>query len=227
VAQRFSAAISHHPNLTDVIPNRAEGPVRNLLLISPASRREPPAALMCPSNWRYKMSAGATGRGFSMNAALAEIIIKIDTNDHRFEEFARQTCSLEHGIEFVPTSRTWDRGRDGRTTGSATSGFANLLCATLNREIDGKVEADLLRLTATSSPKHLIYCCSQPLSEHAIDVLDKSIRRHIPTGSITIYGSEQLATSPRSIARSSKRATQPRSTASGPACSSGPRRKTA
>jgi predicted nucleic acid-binding protein len=128
-----------------------------------------------------------------MNAALAEIIIKIDTNDHRFEEFARQTCSLEHGIEFVPTSRTWDRGRDGRTTGSATSGFANLLCATLNREIDGKVEADLLRLTATSSPKHLIYCCSQPLSEHAIDVLDKSIRRHIPTGSITIYGSEQLA----------------------------------
>jgi hypothetical protein len=128
-----------------------------------------------------------------MDAALAEIIVKIDTNDSRFEEFAREICSREHGVEFVPTSRSWDKGRDGRTTGSASSGFANLLCATLNKDVDGKVEADLLRLTATSSPKHLIYCCSQALSEEAIDNIDKVIRRHVPSGSITIYGAQQLA----------------------------------
>jgi len=128
-----------------------------------------------------------------MNAAIAETIIKIDKNDYRFEEFARAVCSREHGVEFLPTSKTWDRGRDGRTTGSASSGFANLLCATLNKDIDGKVEADLLRLTATSSPKHLIYCCSQPLSEHGIDDIDKTIRRHVPSGSITVYGAEQLS----------------------------------
>lgn len=128
-----------------------------------------------------------------MTEAIAEIVIKTDRTDYRFEEFARALCSREHGVEFLPTSKTWDRGRDGRTTGSSSSGFANLLCATLNKDLDGKVEADLLRLTATSSPRHLIYCCSQPLSEQAIDNIDKTIRRHVPSGSITVYGSEQLA----------------------------------
>ncbi len=128
-----------------------------------------------------------------MNAAIAEIIINTDRSDSRFEDFARALCSVEHGVEFLPTSKTWDRGRDGRSTGSATSGFANLLCATLNKDIDGKVSADILRLTATSSPKHLIYCCSQPLSEQAIDNIDKFIRTHVPSGSITLYGSLQLA----------------------------------
>ena len=112
-----------------------------------------------------------------MNAAIAEAIIRVDKNDYRFEEFARAICSLEHGVEFFPKSKTWDRGRDGRTKGSASSGFTNILCATLNKDIDGKVEADLLRLTATSSPKHLIYLLFSTLSfEHRIDEIDKTIR---------------------------------------------------
>jgi hypothetical protein len=144
-----------------------------------------------------------------MNSAIAEIIINTDRSDYRFEDFARALCSCEHGVEFLPTSKTWDQGRDGRTTGSAGSGFANLLCATLNKDIDGKVEADLLRLTATSSPKHLIYCCSQPLSEHAIDEIDKVIRRHVPKGSITVYGSAHLLIWLRNTGQFSKDITQP------------------
>jgi hypothetical protein len=128
-----------------------------------------------------------------MNKELAEIIIKTDKSDYRFELFALDICSQEHGVTFLPTSQSWDRGRDGRTRGSSSSGFDNLLCSTLNTEVDGKIEADLLRITATSSPRHLIYCSSQPLSEHHIDGIDKMIRRHVPGGTITIYGALQLA----------------------------------
>jgi hypothetical protein len=43
VAQHFQLCDQFAPNLTDVIPNRAEGPVRNLLLIFPALQPTLPA----------------------------------------------------------------------------------------------------------------------------------------------------------------------------------------
>jgi len=51
----------------------------------------------------------------------------------------------------------------------------------------------MLRLTATSSPDHVVYCSSQSLSEDKIDDITKIVKRHAPTGSLTVYGSIQLA----------------------------------
>lgn len=127
-----------------------------------------------------------------MNSAIAEIIIETDRNDYRFEAFCCATCSKEHGIEFLPTSQTWDRGRDGRTGGKSSKSHRNLLCATQNRDVDAKVEADLLRVTATSSPEHLVYCSSQRLSEDKADEITTIVKRHVPSGSLTVYGSIQL-----------------------------------
>jgi len=95
-----------------------------------------------------------------MNDSIAKLIIEDCHNDYLFEQFCLELCSKEHKIEFLPTSQSWDRGRDGRTAGPSRGSHRNLLCSTLNRDIDGKVEADLLRVTQTSSPDHLVYCSS-------------------------------------------------------------------
>ena len=51
-----------------------------------------------------------------MYAAIAEIIIENEKNDYRFENFTREICEKHEGITFVPTSQSWDRGRDARAT---------------------------------------------------------------------------------------------------------------
>jgi hypothetical protein len=59
--------------------------------------------------------------------------------------------------------------------------------------VNAKADADLLRVTATSSPDRLIYCSSQKLSEEKIDEIVKIIRRHVPSGSVLVLGGIQLA----------------------------------
>ena len=127
-----------------------------------------------------------------MYAAVAEIIIENEKNDYRFEIFTREICEQHEGIDFVPTSQSWDRGRDARSTTAGKGSHRNLICATLNRDVNAKVEADLLRVTATSSPDRLIYCSSQKLSEQKVDEINKLVKRHVPSGSVLILGGIQL-----------------------------------
>jgi hypothetical protein len=127
-----------------------------------------------------------------MYAAIAEIILENERSDYRFETFTREICGKHEGIDFVPTSQSWDRGRDARSTVPGRGSHRNLICATLNRDVNAKVEADLLRLTATSSPDRLIYCSSQKLSEEKVDEITKIIKRHIPSGSLLVLGGIQL-----------------------------------
>lgn len=128
-----------------------------------------------------------------MYAPIAEIILENERNDYRFETFACEICGKHEGVTFVPTSQSWDRGRDGRAIGSAKGSHRNILCATLNRDVDSKVDNDLLRVTATSSPDRLVYCSSQRLSEEKLDDVTKIIRRHVASGSVETLGAIQLA----------------------------------
>jgi hypothetical protein len=50
-----------------------------------------------------------------MNAGIAQLLLETDRNDYRFESFCCAVCSKEHGVEFLPTSKTYDLGRDGRS----------------------------------------------------------------------------------------------------------------
>jgi hypothetical protein len=127
-----------------------------------------------------------------MNAAIAETIIEAEKNDYKFEQFATELCSMNEGVTFVPTSKSWDRGRDARSTAPGRGTHRHILCATLNRDINSKVDSDLLRVTATSSPDRLIYCSSQRLSEEKVDEITQIIRRHAPSGSLLVLGSIQL-----------------------------------
>lgn len=127
-----------------------------------------------------------------MYGAIAEIILENEKNDYRFESFTREICEKHEGIDFVPTSQSWNRGRDARSTAAGRGSHRNLICATLNKDVNAKTEADLLRVTATSSPDRLIYCSSQKLSEEKVDEITKLIKRHVPNGSVLVLGGIQL-----------------------------------
>ena len=129
-----------------------------------------------------------------MYKALAELILVNERNDYRFEQFCLSIVGKHEGITYVPTSQSWDMGRDGRSLSRAKGTHANILCATLNENLDAKVEADLLRVTALSSPDRIVYCSSQKLSEYRQDEITKIIRRHVPRGSILPMSAIQLAT---------------------------------
>jgi hypothetical protein len=128
-----------------------------------------------------------------MYDALAELILVNERSDYRFERFCLDIVGKHEGITYVPTSQSWDLGRDARSTSRGRGSHANILCATLNENLDAKVEADLLRVTALASPDRLVYCSSQKLSEHRIDDITAIIRRHAPNGSILVLSAIQLS----------------------------------
>ena len=128
-----------------------------------------------------------------MYAALSALIIVNETSDYRFEQFCLTIVGKHEGITYVPTSQSWDLGRDARSTNRAKGSHSNILCATLNDNVDAKAEADMLRLTALASPDRIVFCSSQKLSEHRIDEITAIIRRHTPGGSVLVLGSIQLS----------------------------------
>lgn len=128
-----------------------------------------------------------------MLPGIAEPIIVGETNPIRFEKFCSALITSVEHINLVPTSTTYDRGRDARSIGQSKGSHGAVLCASLNTDIDSKVESDLKRLSSTSKPDRVIYCASQKLTEHRIDQITAIIRNHIePQCALTVLGAIQL-----------------------------------
>ena len=128
-----------------------------------------------------------------MYEAIAELILQTESNSYRFENFCLAVVGKHEGVKYLPTSQSWDMGRDGRASGRGLGTHANILCATLNAELDGKAEADVLRLTASAAPDRIAYCSSQKLSELRCDEISAALQRHAQGRSIIVYGAKQLA----------------------------------
>lgn len=128
-----------------------------------------------------------------MFESLAELILQSESNSYRFENFCISAVGKHEGVTYLPTSQTWDLGRDGRASNRGHGSHSNILCATLNAELDAKAEADILRLTASASPDRITYCSSQKLSELRCEEITAALQRHAHGRSIIIYGAKQLA----------------------------------
>jgi hypothetical protein len=125
---------------------------------------------------------------------IAELILQTESNSFRFENFCISAVGKHEGVTYLPTSQSWDLGRDGRASSRGRGSHSNILCATLNENLDAKAEADLLRLTASASPDRIAYCSSQKLSELRCDEITAILQRHAQGKSIIVYGAKQLAT---------------------------------
>jgi hypothetical protein len=113
----------------------------------------------------------------------------------RFERVCIDLYREAESIELVPTSVTWDLGRDARPISVRRSSAAlqPILCVSLAGDLDRKVEADIKRLAQTTKTEAIVYCTTQPLSEQACDGLEAKIRHLYPEATtVRIISQTQL-----------------------------------
>ena len=116
-----------------------------------------------------------------------------EINTIRFENFCLDLYSKAEGIQIVPTSQTWDLGRDGRTISINGREISAVLCATIEKEIEAKVEEDIRRLSKTTPTRAIVYCSSQKLSEAGCSKIEQNIRDLYPSvDSVRVLGQIQL-----------------------------------
>lgn len=124
-----------------------------------------------------------------------EAILKGEVNDSRFEKFCQALLQKSEGVTIVPTSASWDQGRDGISIRPSSGSHSEVLCCTITDKIDGKVISDAQRLAETkTTPHHVYYCFSLDLSDHRRDELAADFRVHLKgTYSVSMLGAKQLA----------------------------------
>ena len=111
---------------------------------------------------------------------MIDLILCAEDNASRFEVFCCELLSETEGITYVPTSKTWDRGRDGRSVGSRPRARSILLCASLSTDITAKVRADIEKLRE-SAPDAIVYCTTAKLSERGGDAIRGEVSRILPS----------------------------------------------
>jgi hypothetical protein len=126
-----------------------------------------------------------------MTQNIAEAIIRAEENAIRFEDFCRDICQREFGVVLVPTSKTYDRGRDAKPLDPAAGAY---VCATLEKQkLRKKIDDDTKHLQATSAPRRVTYCTAVALSELAIDDYETLIRGNMPQATVRVLSAQQLA----------------------------------
>lgn len=125
--------------------------------------------------------------------SIVKAIIDSEDNPFRFEKFCADIYTKSSGIDIVITSRSWDLGRDGRAIGIFEGKYRTILCATLENDIDDKVESDIQRLAKTTITKTIVYCSSKSLTENKCDEIKSKILRIYPSAeSVELLGQIQL-----------------------------------
>jgi hypothetical protein len=116
----------------------------------------------------------------SFTEKMAEDIIASDQSSARFERFCVELFSECDGVEYVPTSASWDLGSDGRPVGLHTEGAFGAIACSLRDDVPAKVMEDLQRLMETTSPSAIRVCSSQRLSEKKRQEIIASLHHDYP-----------------------------------------------
>jgi len=106
-------------------------------------------------------------------------IISRDQSPSRFEDFCCDLLSIAEQRDYLPTSRSWDLGRDARTVPTAEGHVAFACCSTTGR-FEPKARDDLARALKFATPHSIRFCSSQPLTEKSVHELEDDLRRSAP-----------------------------------------------
>lgn len=124
---------------------------------------------------------------------MVETLLEAEVNDTRFEHFCCDLYGRAEKLIIVPTSKSWDRGRDGKTVQIRIKDLP-ILAATLDVGLTEKIDRDIRRLVQTSNPTAIVYCTTQPVSEHAADQIEGQIRALSPqTPTVRVLGRNHIA----------------------------------
>lgn len=146
------------------------------------------------------MDPHSSGRGWNspmahsqVSEAIANQILRHEINAFRFERFCLDLFSAIDGVQYSPTSVSWDLGIDGRTDETSRVGVDSVLCASLVSRVSDKAGNDIGRCLTSVSPKNLRFCSSQAMSEHARTGIEAELRRRFESiESLRLAGLEQI-----------------------------------
>lgn len=111
---------------------------------------------------------------------LAKAVIENESNSVRFENFCNEVIGKYAGITILPTSVSWDMGRDGR---AITRDHSVATATSLRGDVDAKMVGDLQRmLPDLTTPARLYFCTSEYRSGYAIANLERTLRDLCPAG---------------------------------------------
>jgi len=131
----------------------------------------------------------------SFNEGMARAILESETSHARFERFCCDLLSKVEGRHYVPTSSTYDQGRDARAVDVRRGDIPPIICATTRKDIEEKIREDAQSLAAKGNLPGTVHLCSNlPLTEHRLDQVKALFRRHCPgVAEVLANGTIQLA----------------------------------
>jgi hypothetical protein len=111
------------------------------------------------------------------------------------EKSAVRLFSDAHGYDYVPTSRSYDLGRDGRTSSTSPSGQVGVICCTTGEDIDRKSKDDIIRVLESITPVEILFCSThhECKSEKNLQRVENELRSIAPqVAGISAFGTIQL-----------------------------------
>lgn len=125
-----------------------------------------------------------------LDKRLVELILDTEEDSRRFEEFCCQLLSEISGRSVLPTSRSWDKGRDGRTADFNDALFT--ACSVGSQDPGIKFQKDLARLATYDGNFKAYLCTSQVRSEQAVDLHKRSLTLPPHCRGIEVLGRDQI-----------------------------------
>lgn len=122
-------------------------------------------------------------------------LLDLETNPLRFERLCIDLYREAEGVELVPTSRSWDQGRDARPISlrPRIPALQPILCVSLDAKLDEKIETDIRKVSRTTKTQAVVFCTPHSLSEHACDKIEARIRTLDPRlVTVRVLGRTQL-----------------------------------
>jgi len=131
----------------------------------------------------------------SFTEGMAKWVLEAEHSPARFERFCCALFSSEDGRDYVPTSSTYDLGRDGRTADAQDAKPPSYLCASLRVDAIDKASEDARRLAETTPAIDTVrFCSNQRLTEDRLDRIEAVFTKTLPGANSTeADGSIQLA----------------------------------
>lgn len=114
---------------------------------------------------------------------LVRQVLSLEHDATRFERFACELVSRDEGAAYLPTSTTWDLGRDGRTDRIDGDVIQGVLAATVRSDLEVKFAEDLERLVATTRFEKVLLCATSTASEKRVNEIELALAPLLPRGS--------------------------------------------
>lgn len=124
-------------------------------------------------------------------------ILAAERSPVRFEQFCCDLLSAVDGIDYLPTSRSYDLSRDGRSLPSLQTGQVGFICCGTEKDFEGKAKGDLqgllAALLAATRPHSIIFCSNREKSEAYLQGVESQLRQLAPNVErIAAIGANQI-----------------------------------